>query len=90
MPQRSAARRPSGWSTPLSEPIRLSNGATLMTLGDAGRFIGDHPENRPRLGWNEAASGLLIAADKPTPENVKTATDRTHSAMYFARLLRVS
>lgn len=90
-PVRRARSHPvGGWSTPLSEPIQLKDGATLKTLGDAALFIADHPENRPRMGWNEAASGLLIAKDKPTPANVKTATERTQSALFFARLLSVS
>jgi hypothetical protein len=82
------SRRPSagGWSTPLSEPIELKDGTTLATLGEAAMFIADHPATQPRVGWNAAASGLLIASEAPTPENVRTATDRTRSALYFNRL----
>lgn len=75
-----------GWSTPLSAPIKLKDGTTLFTLGDAAMLIADHPENKPRMGWNEAAVGLLRASERPTPENIQLATDRTASALYFNRL----
>jgi hypothetical protein len=34
-----------GWPRPFDDPIALPEGRTLVTLGDAGRYIAGLPDN---------------------------------------------
>ena len=52
-----------GWSAPLWRPIKLKDGRTLNTLGDARALILSLPELHQRNGhWQYAAELLLIAS----------------------------
>jgi hypothetical protein len=53
------------WSRPFDDAITLPDGRTLVTLGDAGRYIADLPskvQHRPE--WQAAAQALLLVAER--------------------------
>jgi hypothetical protein len=57
-----------GWSRPFDAPIALSEGRTLVTLGDAGRYItGLLEEVQHRPEWQAAAEALLLVAERGGP-----------------------
>jgi hypothetical protein len=52
-----------GWSAPLSKPIKLKDGRMLVTLADARALILTLPELHQSNGhWQYAAELLLIAS----------------------------
>ena len=57
-----------GWSRPFDDAITLPDGRTLVTLGDAGRYIAGLPskvQHRPE--WQNAAEALLPVAERGGP-----------------------
>jgi hypothetical protein len=54
-----------GWARPFDDAITLPDGRTLVTLGDAGRYIAALPskvQHRPE--WQAAAQTLLLVAER--------------------------
>jgi hypothetical protein len=59
---------PTGWSRPFDDPIAVPEGQTLVTLGDAGRYIAGLPEKvQHRSEWQVAAEALLLVAERGGP-----------------------
>jgi hypothetical protein len=57
-----------GWSRRFEDPITLPDRRTLITLGDAGRYIAGLPEEvQHRPEWQAAAEALLLVAERGGP-----------------------
>jgi len=57
-----------GWQRPFDDPITLSDGRTLRTLGDAGHYIAGLPKAmQERPEWQAAAQALLLVAERGGP-----------------------
>jgi hypothetical protein len=57
-----------GWKRPFEDPIALPDGRTLLTLGDAGRYIAALPDKvQHRPEWQTAAEALLLVAERGGP-----------------------
>lgn len=70
------------WRTPLTEPIALSAGdRKFTTLRDAAEFLNERYSKARGGVLQGAITDLMAAAENPTPEHVRRATDQ------FARFL---
>lgn len=79
--------RASNWSRKLSHQIALKNGATLLTLADAGRYVAKIKGPRARMNrWQSAAGKLLSAAQGG---DVEEATKQMVFALLMENRLRL-
>jgi hypothetical protein len=70
------------WRTPLAEPIALSAGdRQFVTLRDAAEFLTDRYSKARGGVLAGTIEDLIVAAENPTPDRVRRATDQ------FARFL---
>jgi hypothetical protein len=78
------------WNARLRHPVRLSNGATLRTLGDARDFVLSLPARvQLRPQWQSLAGLLVSCAHSVNPTLIALVTDRVHDALRLPGAVRV-
>jgi hypothetical protein len=56
------------WSAAFDSPIAIEDGRQLVTLRDAGEYIGSLPaKTQKRAEWQAAAEALLLVAERGGP-----------------------
>lgn len=72
------------WNVRLRKPIRLRDGRTIRTLGDARYVILSLPESDQRLEkWRHVGTLLLRAVEGASPALISIVTDRLEDALRF-------
>ena len=70
------------WKTPLTRPIHLSDGRTLLTLADARDLILALPERDQHRSQWQSYAGLLVSAAKTAQSDlIGIATARLEEAI---------
>src|SRR5262249_10225050 len=82
------ARKPGGWSAPLSRPITLRDGKGLATLADARAFVLALPAaDQEHNAWQRAAALLIEAAENGG--DVRAATDQVFAAAFMQAMVKL-